>query len=359
LLEPQLAPATSKAAGGMNFQYPAEVAHYPTAQPLLGEQSNLAGSEADFCKWWHFSIAMALSGAAGIRATLPVFLLSFLHQLEPHRFPLADEVHWLRRQEICVLLGILLLVEVLADQIPAVDHALHAILAPAHPLMGAAAAVAPAYCGGMYTRVPMAFIGGSLAAMVHSGKAATRLGSSASSFGMLNPVMSHCENLSVVVLVVLSIVSPLFALGVTVLFIYVGYLGFKWARQALNLDEDAAAACQDEEAGCADQRLPFVASAPPVSSRVEYDNREPQRSISSTPQQEGNPRSEAQREVDRVLAAPNLHWVLGGGNAAETKQEYRRLVRLLHPDHGHCSGERATLALQRVMEAHNVLHAGS
>merc|ERR1719210_1061545 len=114
---------------------------------------------------------MALSGAAGIRATLPVFIISVAYQLDPDGYPISDQMHWLKHGEICALLGLLLLVEILADQIPAVDHALHAILAPAHPLMGAAAAIAPNYCGGLYTRVPMAFIGGSLPDMVRSGKA--------------------------------------------------------------------------------------------------------------------------------------------------------------------------------------------
>mmetsp|Transcript_37879 Transcript_37879/g.102549 ORF Transcript_37879/g.102549 Transcript_37879/m.102549 type:complete len:339 (-) Transcript_37879:37-1053(-) len=330
-----------------------------TAAPFLDDKGAMAAvGEGPFCKWWHFSVAMALSGAAGIRATLPVFLLSLLHQIEPEDFPLSDQVHWLRRPEICMLLGVVLLVEVLADQIPAVDHALHAILLPVHPLMGAAAAIAPDYCGGIYTRVPMALVGGSLASMVHSGKALARAGSSGSSCGMLNPVMSHCENLSAVALVVLSIMSPVFALGASVLFIYAAYLGFKWTRRALDLEgEDREAGSKDEETGRAEQRLPFVASAPPLDSYVNYSSREPQRSVDAPRAGKGDLRGEAQREVDRVLAAPNLHWVLGGGTSAETKQEYRRLLRLLHPDRGLCSGERAASALRRVAEAHSVLHA--
>jgi len=329
---------------------------HSTAAPLLDGQSAAAG-EGPFCKWWHFSVAMALSGAAGIRATLPIFILSLLHQVEPEEFPLSDEVHWLRRQEICVLLGVLLLVEILADQIPAVDHALHAVLAPVHPLAGAAAAIAPHYCGGLYTKVPMAAVGGAMAGMVHSGKAFTRAGGSATSFGVLNPVMSHCENLSAVVLIVLSVISPVFALGASALFVYVAYLGFRWTRKALSLEGDNAAH-QDVEAGNAEQRMPFKASAPPLDSRLDLGNHEPQSFRSAGLEPDAGHDDEAQREADRVLAAPNLHWVLGGGSSAETKQEYRRLLRLLHPDGERCSGELAS-ALQRVEEAHNVLHAGS
>jgi len=73
----------------------------------------------------------------------------------------------------------------------------------------------------------------------------------------------------------------------------------------------------------------------------------------------GDRRAEALREAERVLAAPSPHLVLGGGNTEETRREFRRLVLLLHPDRGHCSGERAALALRRVVEAHQVLHAGA
>merc|ERR1719210_769810 len=136
------------------------------APEAISDSASMGKPSAEFCQFWHFSVAMALSGAAGIRATLPVFVLSLLYQVDPEEYPISDHMHWLRHGEVCALLGLLLLLEILADQIPALDHALHAILAPAHPLMGAAAAIAPDYCGGLLTRVPMAFIGGSFAGLV-------------------------------------------------------------------------------------------------------------------------------------------------------------------------------------------------
>lgn len=65
--------------------------------------------------------------------------------------------------------------------------------------------------------------------------------------------------------------------------------------------------------------------------------------------------AEAQAEVDRILATRNVEEIFGRGTVVEQKIQYRRLVRMLHPDKGLVDGERATLALRRVVEYHTVL----
>merc|ERR1712039_935044 len=62
--------------------------------------------------------------------------------------------------------------------------------------------------------------------------------------------------------------------------------------------------------------------------------------------------ADAIREVDRILAAPNVDDLFGTGTVAQQKMEFRRLVRLLHPDKGSVSGDRANLALRRAVEAY-------
>jgi hypothetical protein len=63
-------------------------------------------------------------------------------------------------------------------------------------------------------------------------------------------------------------------------------------------------------------------------------------------------RAEAGREVERVLAAKDMHDILGSGSAAQQRGAYRRLVRLFHPDKGLVAGDRAALALRRVVECY-------
>jgi hypothetical protein len=66
-------------------------------------------------------------------------------------------------------------------------------------------------------------------------------------------------------------------------------------------------------------------------------------------------RAEAEREVERILEAKDAKNIFGDGTASQQRAEYRRLIRLLHPDKGLASGQRATLALRRVVEANTAL----
>jgi len=66
-------------------------------------------------------------------------------------------------------------------------------------------------------------------------------------------------------------------------------------------------------------------------------------------------RAEAAREVERILAAPNQLAVLGGGAKKERTAKFRQLARMLHPDKGLVEGDRAALALRRVVEAHRAV----
>merc|ERR1712039_801994 len=62
-------------------------------------------------------------------------------------------------------------------------------------------------------------------------------------------------------------------------------------------------------------------------------------------------RAKAEAEVERVLGIRNARELFGTGSAMERRAEFRRLARLLHPDKMLVSGERAALALRRVVEA--------
>lgn len=63
-------------------------------------------------------------------------------------------------------------------------------------------------------------------------------------------------------------------------------------------------------------------------------------------------RAEAAREAERVLGARGAREIFGAGSIAEQRAQYRRLVRLFHPDKKILEGQRASLALRRVVEAY-------
>lgn len=65
-------------------------------------------------------------------------------------------------------------------------------------------------------------------------------------------------------------------------------------------------------------------------------------------------RAEAAREVERILAAGDMRTILSGGKE-QRSSEFRRLVLLLHPDKQLVSGERASLAVRRLVESYRAL----
>eukprot|EP00441_Pelagodinium_beii_P047433 CAMPEP_0197624772 /NCGR_PEP_ID=MMETSP1338-20131121/4312_1 /TAXON_ID=43686 ORGANISM="Pelagodinium beii, Strain RCC1491" /NCGR_SAMPLE_ID=MMETSP1338 /ASSEMBLY_ACC=CAM_ASM_000754 /LENGTH=231 /DNA_ID=CAMNT_0043194989 /DNA_START=340 /DNA_END=1032 /DNA_ORIENTATION=+ len=60
-------------------------------------------------------------------------------------------------------------------------------------------------------------------------------------------------------------------------------------------------------------------------------------------------RAEAARQVKVILSAKSVTAVLGSGPVEERRIEFRRLAKLLHPDKSLVSGERANLALRRLL----------
>lgn len=172
-----------------------------------------------------FALATVLAGGAGIRATVPLFLLSLVHLLFPESVPLSGESEWLGYWFICAGLGILLIVEVLADTIPAVDHALHTVLTPVYPVAGALAAASPDYGGGVASHLVMAVCGAGLALIFHGGKSASRVGTTAAAGGVLTPLSSTAGTAGLISVVLaamfLGVLCIIIALGVICLAVYI------------------------------------------------------------------------------------------------------------------------------------------
>lgn len=70
-------------------------------------------------------------------------------------------------------------------------------------------------------------------------------------------------------------------------------------------------------------------------------------------------KKEAVQEVERILATRDMRALLGDGTVVEQKLEFRRLVRLLHPDKGLVAGERANLALRRLVEYRSLVSSSA
>jgi hypothetical protein len=167
------------------------------------------------------AFGVVLAATAGLRAFLPVFSASLAAWLTD--LPLPDNMAWLEKPETVLIFGVATLLEILGDKLPIVDHALDSVQVLTKPVLAALAAtpflyqLSPEYSVGIGI-----LLGAPLALGVHSAKATARLGSTATTGGLGNPVLSVMEDVAAVASIILGFLAPLLALvlmAVTIFFI--------------------------------------------------------------------------------------------------------------------------------------------
>ncbi len=184
---------------------------------------------------WIYAALLGLSLAAstGLNTFLPLLLLAgaarfgFVNTAEVFNGSFA----WVASDAALAGLGLATLVEVVGDKIPAVDHALDAFGTVARPLVGAFAA-ASVFTGAdpaMAALAGLAF-GAPTALGFHAAKAGTRAASSATTFGVANPVLSVVEDIAAVVLVITGLIAPLLVPVLLLAALFVMWRVFKKVR---------------------------------------------------------------------------------------------------------------------------------
>ena len=170
---------------------------------------------------------LAVAAVAGLRAFLPLFaigLAALLGLLEVH-----TGARWLASDPALVCLGFATVLEIAADKLPVVDHALDVVGTVVRPAAGAFAA----YGVLVHWPTPWAQIlavilaTGTLA--VHSVKTQLRLGSTAATLGHANPLVSVGEDVVSLATLVAALLAPL--VGLLLVVIVVG-AGIGLARRA-------------------------------------------------------------------------------------------------------------------------------
>ncbi|HET7230796.1 MAG TPA: DUF4126 domain-containing protein [Longimicrobium sp.] len=167
------------------------------------------------------AFGVVLAATAGLRAFLPVFSASVMAWLTD--LPLPGNLAWLEKPQTVLIFGVATLLEILGDKIPVVDHLLDSIQVLTKPVLAVLAAtpflyqLSPEYSVGIGI-----LLGAPLALGVHSAKATARLGSTATTAGMGNPLLSVAEDVAAITSIILGFLAPLLALvlmAVTVFFI--------------------------------------------------------------------------------------------------------------------------------------------
>jgi hypothetical protein len=183
------------------------------------------------------AMGFALAATVGLRTFLPLLAAGLLA-----RFGYVDLGHsfeWMSRTPALIVFGSAVIFEVLADKVPGLDHAMHAVESFVKPVAGTIVAAS------MFTNIdPMTAVvlglvgGGTIAGAVHVAKGTTRVASTALTGGLGNPILSIFDDVLAVGGIILAFLAPIIAaVIVIVLAIGIARLLMKRRRRDLAADQ--------------------------------------------------------------------------------------------------------------------------
>ncbi len=155
--------------------------------------------------------AFGLASSAGLNAYVPLLVVALMARYTD-LIRLRPPFDLLTSGWIILLLAVLLAVEVVADKVPAVDTANDIIQSVVRPAAGAILFAASARTIVEIHPLLAIACGVIVAGGVHAVKATARPAITATSAGMLNPVVSTGEDVLSVAMSVLSVLVPLLIL---------------------------------------------------------------------------------------------------------------------------------------------------
>ncbi len=167
------------------------------------------------------AMGFALAACVGLRAFLPLLAAGLLARYG--YVNLGESFAWMESTPALLVFGSALVFEVLADKVPVLDHALHAVEAFVKPM------AATLLAASLFTNLdPMTAMilgligGGSIAGAVHALRGGTRVLSTAATGGLANPILSLFDDLLAVVGVGFAIVLPIIAALIVIVLVVLG-----------------------------------------------------------------------------------------------------------------------------------------
>jgi len=163
-----------------------------------------------------YASALALSNAVGLRPFLTLALTALavhLRWLHP-----SVAYAWMGEGNVCIILGVLAVLEFLADKVPAVDNVLHAMHFATKPI-AAILVSGGAMAAGDPTPAAYATMAGSAlnSLGVHGLVATTRAASTSFTGGIANPFVSLLEDVLTVGAVAVAAFLPFVGAAIAVL----------------------------------------------------------------------------------------------------------------------------------------------
>jgi uncharacterized membrane protein len=162
-----------------------------------------------------------LAVAAGLNAYIPMILIGLASRFLDF-FELPETWRWLENPWVLVILGVLLVIEVVADKIPVVDTINDWIQTIVRPAAGGIVFGAGSGSTTALVEDPAAFfqsnqwvpivVGIVIALFVHGGKMIARPAINAATLGVGAPVVSTVEDVSSVLMSIFAILLPVLVL---------------------------------------------------------------------------------------------------------------------------------------------------
>ena len=153
--------------------------------------------------------AFGLSASAGLNAYIPLLMVAVVARLQPDLIRLSEPFDLLTTWWAIAILVVLVLIEVLADKVPLIDHANDVIGTFVRPASGAI--LFAASTGAVEAMDPkLALVAGFfVAGATHAAKATARPLVTASTGGMGNPVVSTVEDVTAFFTSLFAILAPI------------------------------------------------------------------------------------------------------------------------------------------------------
>jgi hypothetical protein len=164
------------------------------------------------------ALGISLAACAGLRAWLPLFIVGIC--VRGGLLPLGDSFQFLGSNTALAVFAIATVIEVIADKIPVVDHALDALSTFLKPVVGIVLAASVLWTvDDPLVALALGLMVGAPATLVpHAAKSTLRATLSPITAGIAAPVLSFLEDFIAFGLIALAILAPLVVAAAFILF---------------------------------------------------------------------------------------------------------------------------------------------
>ncbi len=174
-------------------------------------------------------LGIGLAASVGFRVFLPLFALSLAAYF--NIWELNENWEWIGSVAAVITLGVATLVEIFTYFIPWVDNLLDSIALPLATIAGTAVMVSTiADLNPTVTWALAIIAGGGTATAIKGATTTTRLGSTATTGGLANPVVSTIETGTAVAVSTASVFAPILAVVLVIIILSIVFLFYRKIR---------------------------------------------------------------------------------------------------------------------------------